>query len=101
MRRRLIRRRRVEQCQGAEEADAAQSMGKLEQEIAGKVEESRRTRGEVLALIGQIQDPSENAVLVLHYINGDSLERVGEKMDRSERWARDKHTQALDRLCGL
>ena len=26
---------------------------------------------------------------------------VGEKMDRSERWARDKHTQALDRLCGL
>ena len=74
---------------------------KLEQEIARNVEESLRTRGEVLALIGQIQDPSENAVLVLHYINGDSLERVGEKMDRSERWARDKHTQALDRLCGL
>mgnify|MGYP000034268109 FL=1 len=96
-----IRRRMLEQCQGAEAADAAQSIGKLEQEIARNVEESLRTRGEVLALIGQIQDPSENAVLVLHYINGDSLERVGEKMDRSERWARDKHTQALDRLCGL
>ena len=90
-----IRRRMLEQCQGAEAADAAQSIGKR------NVEESLRTRGEVLALIGQIQDPSENAVLVLHYINGDSLERVGEKMDRSERWARDKHTQALDRLCGL
>ena len=77
-----IRRRMLEQCQGAEAADAAQSIGKLEQEIARNVEESLRTRGEVLALIGQIQDPSENAVLVLHYINGDSLERVGEK-DRS------------------
>lgn len=96
-----IRRRMLEQCQGAEAADAAQSIGKLEQEIARNVEESLRTRGEVLALIGRIQDPSENAVLVLHYINGDSLERVGEKMDRSERWARDKHTQALDRLCRL
>ena len=81
-----IRRRMLEQCQGAEAADAAQSIGKLEQEIARNAEESLRTRGEVLAL---------------HYINGDSLERVGEKMDRSERWARDKHTQALDRLCGL
>ena len=63
-----IRRRMLEQCQGAEAADAAQSIGKLEQEIARNVEESLRTRGEVLALIGQIQDPSENAVLVLHYI---------------------------------
>ena len=49
-----IRRRMLEQCQGAEAADAAQSIGKLEQEIARNVEESLRTRGEVLALIGQI-----------------------------------------------
>ena len=74
-----IRRRMLEQCQGAEAADAAQSIGKLEQEIARNVEESLRTRGEVLALIGRIHDPSENAVLVLHYINGDSLERVARR----------------------
>ena len=39
-----IRRRMLEQCQGAEAADAAQSIGKLEQEIARNVEESLRTQ---------------------------------------------------------
>ena len=53
---------------------------------------------EIEAVIDTIEDPDMHAILVRHYLAGQTFESIAEKMHYDESTVRRKHKKALDKI---
>ena len=68
----------------------------LEQDVKSDLEELRRYRRDVMAVIQRVSDVRHRDILEMHYITGWSLQRIADEMHYQVRWVQILHGQALN-----
>lgn len=68
----------------------------LEMDAKEDMEQLRKYRRDVMAVIGRIQDARYRDVLEMHYVTGWSLQRIADEMHYQVRWVQILHGQALN-----
>lgn len=75
--------------------DAVVRICDLQVDATEELEQLRRLRRDVMAVIRRIQDVRHRDILEMHYVTGWSLERIAEEMHYHVRWVQILHGQAL------
>lgn len=68
----------------------------LERDVMGDMDELRRYRRDVMAVIQRVPDVRHRDILEMHYITGWSLQRIADEMHYQVRWVQILHGQALN-----
>ncbi len=76
-------------------AEAQAEIGSLEREIDWKIAAAVEGRGRIEALISRLHNPMLREIICRKYILGETLERVAEEMNISERHVRRLHKKAI------
>ena len=75
--------------------DAVVRICDLEQDAREDLNELKRYRRDVMAVIRRIRDVKRRDILEMHYVTGWSLERIADEMHYHVRWVQILHGQAL------
>lgn len=78
--------------------DSVMKMLALEDEIRRDEEKLREEKTQALELIGRIENPEYQTVLIARYFKGESWETIAAEMYYSERWIYRLHGYALEAL---
>lgn len=76
--------------------DAVVRICDLDADVQKELEELRVYRRDAMAVIMQIPDVRQRAVLEMHYVTGWSLRRIADEMHYQERWVQVLHGLALN-----
>lgn len=84
---------------GGGEADRMGGMAcrlaELSELLSDAAREQNEAANEALALIGHVEDPAQNAVLILRYIERLSWDEIARRMNYDRRWVLRLHGRAL------
>ena len=75
--------------------DAVVRICDLQVDATEELEQLRRLRRDVMAVIRRIRDVKRRDILEMHYVTGWSLERIADEMHYHVRWVQILHGQAL------
>lgn len=76
--------------------DAVVRICDLQVDATEELEQLRRYRRDVMAVIRRIQDVRHRDILEMHYVTGWSLQRIADEMHYQVRWVQILHGQAMN-----
>ena len=77
---------------------ATDKIDQLEAELCQRIDESERLKEEIYEAIKTVDDPTQQLLLEYRYINGDTWERIAEKMNYGDRQVYRLHGEALSQI---
>lgn len=75
--------------------DAVIRLVEAKEELEREVARLEAKKQEITDTIAGVEDPMQNAVLELRYLNGRSFDEIAEILEYTERWIYASHRQAL------
>lgn len=77
---------------------AVESIVAVQQELQAQINVCGAVRREVVAVIDQVQDERDHAILYRRYVLGQTYEQIAEAMDRTTRSIIYRHNKAIEIL---